>query len=112
MTARLQISDDDIQKALDYLRDNADEAAMAEANVIYLTEYRKTLKARLMGESNEKTHAAREEYAYAHTDYEKHIDAIREAVRVMKKHRFLRAAADAKFEAWRTQSSNYRAMKI
>ena len=42
-------------KALDFIRDNAKKYALAKANVVYMTEYRKTQKALLMNESTAKT---------------------------------------------------------
>ena len=42
------LSDDEIQKAVDWLRDNADESAKCRAERIYIEEYRKSLKALLM----------------------------------------------------------------
>ena len=41
-------------KALDYIRDNAKAYAQAKANVVYMTEYRKTIKATLMATCSEK----------------------------------------------------------
>ena len=42
------ISEDDVQKAVDWLRDNAEACAKARATRIYLEEYRKSIKALLM----------------------------------------------------------------
>ena len=44
------ITDQDIEKALDYLRDNAKKAAQAKANREYLDEFKKVLKATIMRE--------------------------------------------------------------
>lgn len=44
--------------------------------------------------------------AYSDPRYVEHLEAIKEAVRMDEFHRFMRSAADAKIEAWRTQSSN------
>lgn len=104
------ITEDDIEKALDYMRDNSDICAKWKAERIYVTEYRKTLKAELMRQSNAKTAAEREEFAYSHADYKKHLEAIKEAVYQDEKHRFLILAAQAKIDAWRTEQSNQRAM--
>jgi hypothetical protein len=104
------ISDDEIEKALDYLRDNAEVAAQAKANKVYLTEYRKTHKAMLMNESNETSEAAKERYAYSHSSYKEFLAGLKEAIYQDARHEFLRGAADAKIEAWRTQSSNQRTM--
>lgn len=106
------IRDEDIEKALDWLRDNSDECAVNRANRIYVEEYRKTVKAQIMKEHAEKPLAAQEREAYSDPRYEEHLDALREAVRIDERGRFLRAAAEAKIEAWRTASSNMRAMKV
>jgi hypothetical protein len=112
MKNRHFITDEEIDKALDYMRDNANEAAQARAERIYVEEFRKTIKAQLMQEHVEKPLAAQEREAYADERYIAHLDAIREAVAADEKHRFLLAAASAKIEAWRTQSSNERANKL
>jgi len=104
------ISDEEIDKALDYLRDNATPAAQARANRIYMEEYRKVVKASLMGISNEGAVGAQERFAYAHPDYTKHLDAMRTAIEMDERHRFLLAAAQAKIEAWRSEQANQRVM--
>jgi vacuolar-type H+-ATPase subunit E/Vma4 len=109
MNNRSFITDDEIDKALDYLRDNARDAAQAKANRVYLEEYRKVLKAQLMKEHGKLSAVLQEREAYSDPRYSDHLEAIRQAVEIDEGHRFLRAAADAKIEAWRTQSSNTRA---
>jgi hypothetical protein len=109
MENRSFITDDEIDKALDYLRDNAREAAQAKADRIYVEEYRKVMKAILMKEHGSLSAVLQEREAYADPRYLQHLEAIREAVQADEHHRFLRGAADAKIEAWRTQSSNSRA---
>lgn len=103
------ITDDEIDKALDYLRDNARDAAQAKAERIYVEEYRKVIKATLMKEHGSLSAVLQEREAYADPRYSQHLEAIREAVQIDEQHRFMRGAADAKIEAWRTQSSNSRA---
>lgn len=112
MTARTFISDDEIDRALDYLRDSANEAAQARADRVYVEEYRKTIKAQLMKEHDGKSAVIQEREAYADRRYVTHLEAIREAVFKDERMRFLTAAAQAKIEAWRTQSSNERANKL
>lgn len=109
MTNRSFITDDEIDKALDYLRDNARDAAQAKANRVYVEEYRKVVKAKLMKEHGAMSAVLQEREAYSDPRYVQHLEAIKEAVEIDEGHRFLRAAADAKIEAWRTQSSNSRA---
>lgn len=109
MSNRSFITDEEIDKALDFLRDNARDAAQARADRIYIEEYRKTLKASIMKEHGSLSATLQEREAYSDPRYVQHLEAIREAVRVDEFHRFMRIAAEAKIEAWRTQSSNSRA---
>ena len=109
MSNRSFITDDEIDKALDYLRDNARDAAQAKANRIYVEEFRKVVKAQLMKEHGAMSAVLQEREAYSDPRYAQHLEAIKQAVEIDEGHRFLRAAADAKIEAWRTQSSNTRA---
>ena len=104
------ISDIDVQQALDYLRNNAKVAAQAKANASYLKDFTKTVKARLMQESEEKSAAAQERDAYAHPGYEKHLQAVRDAEFEANKHDFLMKAASEKIGAWRTQISYNKSM--
>jgi hypothetical protein len=109
LSNRSLITDDEIDKALDYLRDNAREAAQAKANRVYVEEYRKVIKAQIMKEHGKLSAVLQEREAYADPRYAQHLQAIKQAVEIDEGHRFLRGAADAKIEAWRTQSSNTRA---
>lgn len=109
MQNRSFITDDEIDKALDFLRDNARDAAQARADRIYCEEYRKTLKAQLMKEHGQMSAVLQERQAYSDDRYVQHLEAIRDAVKADEFHRFMRIAAEAKIEAWRTQSSNQRA---
>lgn len=104
------ISDDDIEKALDYLRDNASKAAKAKAERIYMEEYRKTVKAQIMRENDDRALGAQEAIAYADARYTQHLKAMREAIEADEYHRWMLVAAEAKIEAWRSQQANQRAM--
>jgi len=96
-------------KALDFIRDHAPLYSEAKANVLYLTEYRKTLKAKLMAESKAKTESAKETFAYSHPSYEQHLEAIKIAVAEAERLRWLMVAAEAKIEVWRSLESSARA---
>ena len=96
-------------KALDYIRDNAEKYAVAKASVVYLTEYRKTIKATLMIQSDAKTESAKESFAYAHQDYKDNLLALRTAIEQAEKMRWLMIAAEAKIEVWRSLESSARA---
>ena len=104
------ISDDDIEKALDYLRDSMETAAQAKAERVYMTEYRKVKKAQLMGRSGSGVSAQQERFAYANEEYKEFLLGLKEAIYQDAKHDFLRDAATAKIEAWRTQQSTWRSM--
>ena len=96
-------------KALDFIRDNASEYAQAKANVVYMTEYRKTIKASLMASSSERTESAKETFAYSHPDYKAHLLALEQAVAKCERLRWLMIAAEAKIEVWRSLESSARA---
>lgn len=85
-------------KALDFIRDNASEYAQAKANVMYMTEYRKTIIAALMASSSERTQSAKETYAYSHSDYKEHLRALEQAVIKCEKLRWLMVGAEAKLK--------------
>lgn len=104
------IQDDDIEKAVDYLRDNATKAAKAKAERIYAEEYRRVVKSQIMRENDDKALGAQEAIAYADARYTQHLKAMREAIEADEYHRWMLTAAEAKIEAWRTQQSNARSL--
>jgi len=106
------ISDGDLEKALDWLRDNAQAAAHAKAERVYCEEYRKSLKAVLMKQHAQSALGVQEREAYADERYLMHLDKLRTAVFEDERNRALRVAAELKIEVWRTQSANIRALKI
>ena len=95
-------------KALDFIRDNAEAYAQAKANLLYLTEYRKTKKALLMIESDAKTESAKESYAYAHEEYIEHLKALAVAVQESERLRWLMVGAEAKISVWQTLEATAR----
>lgn len=96
-------------RALDFIRDNAEKYAIAKANVTYMSEYRKTMKALLMNESTAKTQSEKESYAYADTRYVAHLEALRTSIEEAEKLRWLMVGAEAKIEVWRSLESSARA---
>lgn len=102
------ITDDEAEKAVDFLRDNARKAAQATANRRYMEEYRKVLKASLMRESPKESLGAQEALAYSHEHYERHLQAMRTAIEDDEYHKWMMTAAEAKVSAWQTQSRNAR----
>jgi hypothetical protein len=106
------IADAEIDRALDFLRDNAEPAARAKAERVYCEEYRKSLKAILMQEHNSESIGAQEREAYAAPLYREHLEKLKQAVFEDERNRALRVAAEIKIEAWRTMNANYRSMKL
>ena len=98
------ISQKDIEKALDFLRDSATDAAQNRANRLYVEDYLKVVKANIMASHADKPVNAQEREAYIHLDYLSHLEAIKEAVYEDEKLRFLIDAAKAKISAWQTIS--------
>ena len=109
------ISDDTIEKILDWRSKTAIAGPKARAERIYIEEYRKTLKAILMKKAMAATPGmsavSAEMEAYAHPEYKMHLEALREAVEADEKYRWLQVTADVKIECWRTQQANHRAME-
>ena len=103
------IRDEEIDRALAYLRDTAEDAAKARAARLYLDDYSRVLKATIMSEHLAEPVNAQERYAYADTRYKNHLAALQVAIFEDEKFRFLRDAAGAKIEAWRTYQANMRA---
>src|SRR5512139_1660187 len=108
----MRLSDDEIERALDYLRDTATKAAQARAERAYVEQWLRALRSTLLLSAPGTSIAEREAYAFAHHDYGTALQALRAAVENDEKFRFLREAASARIEAWRTQSSNERAARI
>jgi hypothetical protein len=104
------ISDDDIEKAVDYLRNNATKAAKAKAERIYMVEYRKVAKSQIMRENDAKAIGVQEAIAYSDPRYVQHLKVMRDAIEEDVYHEWMMKAADAKIEAWRTQQSNARSL--
>lgn len=96
-------------KALDFIRDNAEELGRRKGRMVFMTEKRKTIKAMLMASCSEKTESAKETYAYSHPEYKAHLEALRDAVAEYETMRILMAAAEAKIEVWRSLESSARA---
>lgn len=105
------VSDEQLEKALNFIRDNAKEYAQAKAKRVYLTEFRKSQKAILMTKAQEegaKTSAAQERIAYSDPVYLELLEGIREATEREEELRFLVKGAELKIDIWRTRSANQR----
>ena len=70
------ISEKEVSKALDYLRDSAAEVAKAKAERIYLEEYRKSLKALIMKDHLDISVSTQVREAYASDEQVIHLRAM------------------------------------
>lgn len=101
-----------IEEALQYLGESAPDYAKAVGRRTFLEEKRKSVKALLYNQSERKSVADRENDAYAHADYLKLLDELRDSVEMEVLYRSLRAAYEAQIDCWRTQESSRRAANI
>ena len=103
------ITDDEVEKCVDFLRDNAVKIAQAKANAMHMDDYTKVVKAKIMRENNgDESLGAREARAYADARYTAHLDTKKIADEEYERLRWLMDAASAKIDVWRTMSSNNR----
>jgi hypothetical protein len=101
-----------IERRMAELRQLADDYAKARANTVYLEEFRKSKLAILMKAAEAqgvKTSAAQERDALAHPDYVELLQALKAAVEVSERSRWLLKIAEMGAEIWRTQESTRRA---
>jgi hypothetical protein len=106
------ISDAEVERAIDYMRDNAEKDAQARAETVYMESWVKCERARLTVAQIGLSNAAARDVAECHPEYLQALQALRAAVAEDFRRRFLRDAAEAKLRAWQTQSSNERAQRI
>ena len=102
------ITEEEIQRAVDYLRDSAREAAQARAEALYMESWVKTVRAKETLASEAKTASEREAEGQASQAYAEALNAYKAAVEADSRFRFLRDAAEARIQAWQTMSANQR----
>lgn len=101
----------DINNAVDFLYTKGAEYAQAKANVTYLEEYRKSLKAMLMKQAMEngaKSAAAAEIEAYSDVKYLEHLKGIKEGVEAAETLRWHLVSAQARIDVWRSLEASNR----
>jgi len=106
------VSDEAVEKALDWLRDNADVIAEAKFNNVKAEHMLKHVKALAMKMHAELPVSAQEREAYASVQYLRAIEESAKAAAEFERVRALKEAAALKIEVWRSMGANYRAMKI
>lgn len=105
----MMIPDRKVEHALNILTDAQHEAAKARAAAEHMEDLTKTVLAKLMMESEEKSAAAKEMEARADPRYQAHLEQLKMCKEIDYTWRDRRSAAAAIIEMWRTEQSNIRA---
>jgi len=103
--------DEQIEKPLTYIRDRARPYADAKASRVYLEQFRKSKKAILFIEAEQKgvkTIAEREAYAYSHPEYLELLEGLRVAVGEEERLKMQITAAQLRIDLYRTEQANNR----
>jgi hypothetical protein len=98
----------DPNEAINFMIKNAAAYAEAKANVVYLTEYRKTVKAIGFQRSLKSTMADKEADAYTTVEYAACVEGLREAVEEAERLRWMLVAAQARVDCWRSLEASNR----
>jgi hypothetical protein len=98
----------DPTSAVEFILKNATSYAQAKGTRIYIENFLRSKKSLLMAQSDAKTVADREAYAYAHPEYIELLAGLRAAVEQEEGIKWKLTAAQATVEIWRTQSANNR----
>ena len=106
------ITEQEVERALDFLRDNAKEIGAAKERAVKSERMLKHIRALLMKKYNEMPVNAQEREAMADPTY---LDALLEeavAAGELRRMESLREAAALKLGVWQSMSANMRAQKI
>lgn len=102
------ISQQEIEKCFDFLRDSAPAIANARYAKVKSEELRKVIWSEIRNGIETGPQSERDAYAYAHKGYRDHIETMANASREFQLLFSQREAAIAKIDAWRTSSANER----
>ena len=111
MTRTRIVTDDELEKALSWLRDNANEIGEAKRRMVLANNMLRHIKALEM-KKHDGSAAAQEREAYASDAYKRALYEDAVAAGEYEKMKALREAAALKIETWRSEQANYRSMKI
>jgi hypothetical protein len=101
------ITDQQAEKALDFIRDHAEEYAVAKSQANQLNEYRKIKRAEIFLATTG-TKDERMSKAETHPDYKLAVDARMEAEKEEARLKYLLLAAQEKLNVYRTMQANER----
>jgi hypothetical protein len=106
------VTDAQVAAALDYLRDSADAIGKARGRLVKSGHMIKHTEALLLLQSEQKSIESRKAEARCSERWLKAIDEEEAATIEFEKLKALREAASAKVDAWRSESANYRGMRV
>lgn len=102
------MTEDQAQKAIDFIRDSAPEFAKAKADRTYIENYLKVVKAQAMADSDKKTLGDREIDAYMSEKYLFQLTEMRNAVATEEELKYRMEAAKLRFEHYKIECFNNR----
>lgn len=105
------VSDQDVNEALDFLRNSAEDLGFAKSRAVRAEHMLKHTEALLFKDA---AGPVEQRKAVARTDQKYLEAAVEDAVAAGELHKLqaLREAAAMRIEAWRSEQANYRAMKL
>lgn len=106
------VSNRDLQKALDFLRDSAQDLASAKSRAVKAGHMLKHIEALEFKASDATSNDKRQADARTSDNYLEAINEDAFAAGELAKLQALREAASMKIEAWRSEQANYRSMRI
>lgn len=95
------------ERAIKYIVENAPLFAQAKANRVFIENYLRTVKSKLMNEETG-TLGNKEAYAYAHPDYVAQLEALKIATEEEERLKYMLLAAQARIDVWKTQEYSKR----
>ena len=95
-------------KAIRYIQENAPKYAKAKAARVYIENFLRSKKSKLMAQEDG-TLGAKEAYAYAHPEYIELLEGLKVAVEEEENLRWMLEAARLKVDIWKTHCHNQRA---
>lgn len=101
------VTEDQVQRAVDYLRNTAEEYGKACGRLAYLDGNLRRIKSLEMLEAKG-TLGEREAQAYASQAYKEALEQLEEATATRETLRAMRDAAQARFEQWRSEGASRR----
>lgn len=111
MTSRI-VTDEDLQKALDWLRDSARNVGDAKGETVRTSHMLKVVKALQMKQHNDLSAAKAEVAALASDEYRQALEEDAAASAHYETLRALREAAAMNCEIWRSEQATYRGIKV